>query len=46
MPALVPVMALVLAMVLALPHRMRRRPFEDGAVDMRDVAAIIEERGI
>jgi magnesium chelatase subunit I len=28
---------------LALPHRMRRQPFEEGSVDMRDIAAIIED---
>ena len=27
---------------LALPHRMRRRPFEDGTLDMEKVLAALE----
>ncbi|MBQ8919820.1 MAG: magnesium chelatase ATPase subunit I, partial [Acidaminococcaceae bacterium] len=33
---------LKIAARLALPHRMRRRPFEDGTLDMEKVLAVLE----
>ena len=36
---------LAIAAELALPHRMRRRPFDEGGVDLREVAEIIQADG-
>jgi len=33
---------LKIAARLALPHRMRRRPFEDGTLDMDKVLSVLE----
>ena len=36
---------LVQAAQLSLPHRLRRRPFEEGTMDLLQVAGRIEEYG-
>jgi len=37
---------LTVAARLALPHRMRRRPFEEGVMDMDEITALVEKHDI